>query len=137
MDRQQAIAFLVDHFEHPRNYGTLEDEDVSFTTGNPGCEGVLTLHVRFDEEGKVDAVTWEGVGGCTLCRASTSYVTGLVSDITVEELKQMQDADLIEQLGREVAMQRPQCATIALHTLKRGVHEFHMHQLAEETQSSS
>ncbi|MGB8345818.1 MAG: hypothetical protein WCD86_13105, partial [Ktedonobacteraceae bacterium] len=69
---------------------------------------VLTLHVRFDPDGKLDGVTWEGVGGCMLCRASTSYVTGLVPEMTVEELEQMRDEDLIEQLGREVAMLRQQ-----------------------------
>jgi len=136
MDRQQIIAFLLDHYEHPRNYGPLELEDVSFTSGNPGCEDVLTLHVRFDSDGNLDAVMWEGVGGCTLCRASTSYMTGLVPKMTVEELEQMRDEDLIEQLGREVVMLRPQCATIALHTLKRGVHEFHMRRLAQETHPS-
>jgi nitrogen fixation protein NifU and related proteins len=125
MDHQQAIAFLVDHSEHPRNYGPLTNADVSFTEGYPCCEGVLMLYVRFEREDKVEAVTREGVGGCTLCRAATSYVTMLVPGLTVEELEQLRDEDLIEQLGREVAMTRPACATAALHSLKRGIHTFH------------
>ncbi len=34
--------------------------------------------------------------------------------------------DLIEQLGRELVMTRPTCATLALGTLKKGVHEYHV-----------
>ena len=116
MDRQQALAFLVDHSEHPRNYGPLANADMSFTGSYPCCEGVLTLYVCFESEGKVESVTWEGVGGCTLCRAATSYVTMLVPGMTVEELEQMRDENLIEQLGREVAMTRPGCATAALRS---------------------
>jgi nitrogen fixation protein NifU and related proteins len=40
--------------------------------------------------------------------------------------------DLVEQLGRELVMTRPTCATLALGTLKKGVHEYRMHQRAEE-----
>ena len=39
--------------------------------------------------------------------------------------------DLIDELGRELVMTRPSCATLALGTLKKGVHEHHMHKLAE------
>ena len=41
--------------------------------------------------------------------------------------------DLIEQLGRELVMTRPTCATLALGTLKKGVHEYAMHKKAENT----
>ena len=40
--------------------------------------------------------------------------------------------DLIEQLGRELVVTRPTCATLALGTLKQGVHEYQMHKAAEE-----
>jgi nitrogen fixation protein NifU and related proteins len=39
--------------------------------------------------------------------------------------------DLVEQLGRELVMTRPTCATLALGTLKKGVHEYRMHKAAE------
>ena len=47
MDRQEAIEFLVDHYENPRNRGPLESADVSLSGGNPGCADVITMHVRF------------------------------------------------------------------------------------------
>jgi len=131
MDRQEAIEFLMDHYENPRNSGPLEHADVSLTGGNPGCADIITMHARFDKEGKLEAVNWEGEG-CTISRAAASYVTEITQGMTADEIEQMSFEDLIEQLGRELVMTRPTCATLALGTLKKGVHEYHMHQRAED-----
>jgi len=131
MDRQEAIEFLMDHYENPRNSGPLKHADVSLTGGNPGCADIITMHARFDKEGKLEAVNWEGEG-CTISRAAASYVTEITPGKTADEIEQMSFEDLIEQLGRELVMTRPTCATLALGTLKKGVHEYHMHQRAED-----
>ncbi|HEU5381340.1 MAG TPA: iron-sulfur cluster assembly scaffold protein [Ktedonobacteraceae bacterium] len=127
MDRQEAIEFLVDHYENPRNYGSLENADVSLCGGNPGCADMITMHAHFNQEGKIDAIRWEGEG-CTISRAAASYVTELVEGMSAEDIENMSFEDLIEQLGRELVMTRPTCATLALGTLKKGVHDFHMRQ---------
>src|SRR5713226_4515068 len=136
MDRQEAIEFLMDHYENPRNYGPLDHPDVSLSGGNPGCADIITMHARFDKDGKLEAVNWEGEG-CTISRAAAPYVTEIVQGMTAEEVEQMSFEDLIEQLGRELVMTRPTCATLALGTLKQGVHEFHMHKRAGETNYSA
>jgi nitrogen fixation NifU-like protein len=131
MERQEAIEFLMDHYENPRNFGPLDHPDVSLCGGNPGCADIITMHARFDKSGKLEAVNWEGEG-CTISRAAASYVSEITLGLTVEEIEKMSFEDLIEQLGRELVMTRPTCATLALGTLKKGVHEYHMHQRAGE-----
>jgi nitrogen fixation protein NifU and related proteins len=129
MDRQEAIDFLLDHYENPRNFGPLERANISLSGGNPGCADVITMHVRFGSDGKAEAVNWEGEG-CTISRAAASYVSEMVQGMSPEEIEAMSFEDLIEQLGRELVMTRPTCATLALGTLKRGVHEYDMKQRA-------
>jgi nitrogen fixation NifU-like protein len=129
MDRQEAIEFLMDHYENPRNKGHLEHADVSLTGGNPGCADLITMQARFDENGKLEAVHWDGEG-CTISSAAASYVTEITQGLTAEEIEQMSFEDLVEQLGRELVMTRPTCATLALGTLKKGVHEYAMHKKA-------
>jgi nitrogen fixation NifU-like protein len=129
MDRQEAIEFLMDHYENPRNNGPLDHPDVSLTGGNPGCADLITMHARFDKDGKLEAVHWEGEG-CTISSAAASYVTEITRGLTAEEVENMSFEDLIEDLGRELVMTRPTCATLALGTLKKGVHEYEMHQRA-------
>jgi len=131
MDRQEAIEFLMDHYENPRNKGDIERPDVNLNGGNPGCADVITMQARFNDAGKVEAISWDGEG-CTISRAAASYVTELVEGMTVEEIENVSFEDLMEQLGREIVMTRPTCATLALGTLKKGVHEYHMHKRANQ-----
>ncbi len=135
MDRQEAIEFLMDHYENPRNYGPLEPADVSVTGGNPGCADVISMYARFDKDGKVEAVNWDGEG-CTISSAAASFVTEITQGMTAAEIEQMSFEDLIEQLGRELVMTRPTCATLALGTLKKGVHEYVMHKAAADADYS-
>jgi nitrogen fixation NifU-like protein len=129
MDRQEAIDFLVDHFQHPRNRGPLEDADIHLTGGNPGCADKVEMYARVGPDGHVEHVTFEGEG-CTISMAAASYVTELVRGMTLEEVEQLSFETLIDDLGREVVMARPTCATVALGTLKQGVHELRMRRLA-------
>jgi nitrogen fixation protein NifU and related proteins len=131
MDRQETIEFLMDHYENPRNKGPLEDADVSLTGGNPGCADMISIQARFGTDGKIEEIHWDGEG-CTISSAAASYVTEITQGMTAEEIEKLSFEDLIEQLGRELVMTRPTCATLALGTLKKGVHEYAMHKRAQE-----
>ena len=130
MDRQEAIEFLLDHYQHPHNRGPLEDADIHLTGGNPGCADRVEMYARVGLDGRVEEVTFEGEG-CTISMAAASYVTELAQGKTLEELEDMSFETLIDDLGREVVMTRPTCATVALGTLKKGAHELRMKRLAE------
>jgi nitrogen fixation NifU-like protein len=131
MDRQEAIEFLVDHYQHPRNRGPLPGADVHLTGGNPGCADRVEMFARVDPDGHVSEVSFEGEG-CTISMAAASYVTEMVKGMTVDEVESLSFETLIDDLGREVVMARPTCATVALGTLKQGVHELRMRRLAEQ-----
>ncbi len=60
-------------------------------------------------------------------------MTEITRGMTAEEVEQMSFEDLIEDLGRELVMTRPTCATLALGTLKKGVHEYSMRKRAKDT----
>jgi nitrogen fixation NifU-like protein len=53
-------------------------------------------------------------------------VTEITEGKTAAEIEALTFEDLMEQLGRELVMTRPTCATLALGTLKKGVHEHDM-----------
>ncbi len=131
MDRQEAIEFLVDHYQNPRNRGPLENADVHLTGGNPGCADRVEMYARVGTDGRVTDVSFEGEG-CTISMAAASYVTELVKGMTMDEVENLSFETLIDDLGREVVMARPTCATVALGTLKKGVHELRMRRLAEQ-----
>src|SRR5579885_2069183 len=72
MSRQEAIEFLVDHYQNPRNRGPLEDADVHLTGGNPGCSDRVEMYAKVGEDGRVEAVSlgrrlYDQHGGCLVC----------------------------------------------------------------------
>jgi len=117
MDRQSQIEFILDHFENPRNHGKLDDADVVSDGGNPGCGDIVTIYLKVDDAGKVEKVTFEGQG-CTISQAAASLVTEMVTGQPLDDVLTLDYDAIIDELGREVVMSRPRCATLALGTIK-------------------
>jgi nitrogen fixation NifU-like protein len=128
MDRETMIAILVDHSEHPRHQGRLEDADVRVPGGNPGCGDVITLHVKADADApRIAEVSFEGTG-CTISQAAASILLKQVNrdKPSFEDVLQFPYEDMVSLLGREVVGSRYTCATLALGTLKQAVQAIEM-----------
>lgn len=128
MDRNTAIAYLVDHYKNPRHHGRLEDADVSMPGGNPGCGDVVTLHVRADPAAdRIAAVKFEGEG-CTISQAAASILLQRVNrkQLSFADVLALSYDEMIDLLGRDVVGSRPRCATLALGTLKAAVKAIEM-----------
>lgn len=123
MDRQTAIEYLLDLYENPTHRGTIPDADVSVKGGNPGCGDIVTLHLKIGEDGTVNEIRFEGEG-CTISQAAAELVSTRMEGATLEEIEKLQQDVIIDELGREVVISRPRCATLALGTLKQAVQEY-------------
>lgn len=117
MDRQSQIEIILDHYENPRNHGKFEEADVVSNGGNPGCGDIITIYLKVDEQGQIEKVSFEGQG-CTISQAAASLVTEMVAGKPLDEVLEMSYDAIIDELGREVVMSRPRCATLALGTVK-------------------
>jgi len=123
VDRETRIAWLVDHSRRPRYRGKLLDADARVPGGNPGCGDVITLYLKAKEgEDRVAAVSFEGVG-CTLSQAAASILAERTNRLTptFAEVLTFSYEEMLDLLGRDIASSRPQCATLALGTLKGAV----------------
>ena len=123
MDRETRVAWLVDHYQRPRHRGTLPDADAKVPGGNPGCGDIVTMYVKAKEgEERVAAVSFEGVG-CTLSQAAASILAERINrqQPTFSEVLDFSYEEMLDLLGRGIASSRPQCATLALGTLKGAV----------------
>ena len=124
MDRQEAIEFLLDHYQNPRNHGPLTPVDVTMPGGNPGCGDIVTIYLKVNDAGdRIEHVTFEGTG-CTISQAAASILTEMVEGRPLAEIDDMDFNDMIDQLGREVVNTRPRCATLALGTLKAAITQY-------------
>jgi nitrogen fixation protein NifU and related proteins len=124
LDRQEAIEYLLDHYQHPRNHGAFEPVDVTMPGGNPGCGDIITIYLKVNEAGdQVERVAFEGAG-CTISQAAASILTEMVSGQPLAAVDEMDFNDMIDHLGREVVSTRPRCATLALGTLKAAIAKY-------------
>ena len=137
MDRQEAIEYLLDHYQHPRNNGPLVDADVTMPGGNPGCGDVVTIYLKVNDAGdQVEHVSFEG-SGCTISQAAASILMELVEGRPLTAIDEMDFNDMIDELGREVVNTRPRCATLALGTLKAAVTKYRTDKVRAELERSS
>ena len=128
MDRETRIAWLVDHYQHPRHRGKLEGADVRMPGGNPGCGDLLTAYLKAERGAdRVEALTYEGEG-CTLSQAAASILAERVNQEhpSFEAVMAMSYEEMMERLGRDLVSSRPRCATLALGTLKAAVRRVEM-----------
>jgi nitrogen fixation NifU-like protein len=121
MDRQQAVAYLLDHYRNPRNRELLLDADVIQPGGAPDCGDHITIFLKVDaDSGRVARLTFEGEG-CTISQASASVLTELLQEAPLSRVDELEEGELLDLLGREVVASRPRCATLAFNTLKHAV----------------
>ncbi len=130
-DRQAFIDNILDHYENPRHHGPMPDATVSLKGGNPGCGDVITAHLKIDptDQDRIVDYSFEGQG-CTISQAAASILGEQIIGKTLAEVEAMDHAAFIEDLGREVVINRLRCATLALNTVKaadRKLHDLRAH----------
>jgi len=139
MDRETRIAWLVDHYHHPRHKGALADADARVPGGNPGCGDIVTAYVKAGlgagdrGTGRIASLTWEGTG-CTLSQAAASILAERVNrdHPSFEEILSFAPETMMDLLGRDIAEARPGCALLALGTLKGAVKTVEMNRKLRE-----
>lgn len=111
---------ILDHYQNPRNYGTLEPADISYEEDNPVCGDHIRLDLRL-KNGRVSEVRFSG-RGCAISQASASMLTEAIQDKTLEELKRLNKDDVLEMLGISLGPVRIKCALLPLKVLKAGAY---------------
>ena len=79
---------MIDHYENPRNVGSLDKKDPSVGTGlvgAPACGDVMKLQIKVNEKtGKIDKAVFKTFG-CGSAIASSSYATEILEGMDIEE----------------------------------------------------
>ena len=90
-------AQVLDHFEHPRNAGTVADADASVRMENPACGDVLELTVKL-AAGRIEEIRFRAKG-CVAAMACGSAVTELVRGKTFDEARKVTREELLRAVG--------------------------------------
>ena len=90
-------AQVLEHFEHPRNAGTLAEADASVRMENPACGDVLEFTLK-QSEGRIEEIRFRAKG-CVAAMACGSALTELVRGKSIEEARKMSREELLRAVG--------------------------------------
>jgi nitrogen fixation NifU-like protein len=81
---------ILDHYQHPRNRGTLESPDIATRGHNPLCGDEILLAMNVNDD-SVEEIAFSG-RGCSISQASASMMTESVSGHSLEHAEALADA---------------------------------------------
>ena len=88
---------VMDHFEHPRNVGEIENASGVGTVGNAKCGDIMRIYLDIDEEGIIRDVKFKTFG-CGAAVATSSMATELVKGKSIQEAMEVTNKAVMEAL---------------------------------------
>jgi nitrogen fixation protein NifU and related proteins len=121
---------LIDHYENPRNVGSLDKESADVGTGlvgAPACGDVMKLQIKVNDAGVIEDARFKTFG-CGSAIASSSLVTEWVKGKTVAEAMQIKNTDVAEELSLPPV--KIHCSVLAEDAIKAAVTDWQRKQQA-------
>ena len=115
---------VVDHFENPRNVGTLDKTDPSVGTGlvgAPACGDVMRLQIKVNDNGIIEDAKFKTFG-CGSAIASSSLVTEWIKSRTVEEAEKITNKEIVEELSLPPV--KVHCSVLAEDAIKAAINDW-------------
>ena len=115
---------LIDHYENPRNVGSMEDTDSnvgSGLVGAPACGDVMKLQIKVSPEGIIEDAKFKTFG-CGSAIASSSLVTEWVKGKTIDEAGAIKNTDIAEELALPPV--KIHCSVLAEDAIKAAIEDY-------------
>ena len=117
MDDELYREYILEHYKHPHNHGSLERADMQAHDLNPLCGDELTFQLALDEQGKVSEVAFDG-HGCAISQAAASMLSDELKGLSAEELLKLDRQTVLDLLGIDISATRMKCAMLSLKVVK-------------------
>jgi Fe-S cluster assembly scaffold IscU len=115
---------VIDHYEKPRNVGSMNKNDKNVGTGlvgAPACGDVMKLQIKVDDNGVIENAVFKTFG-CGSAIASSSYATELIKGKKLEEALKIKNTDIASYLNLPPV--KLHCSMLAEDAIKAAVDDF-------------
>ncbi|CAM3330889.1 Fe-S cluster assembly scaffold IscU [Corallococcus sp. bb12-1] len=124
---------VIEHYENPRNVGTLDKNDPNVGTGlvgAPACGDVMRLQLKISDSGVIEDARFKTFG-CGSAIASSSLVTEWVKGKTVDQAMTISNKDV----ARELALPpvKIHCSVLAEDAIKAAIEDFKKKRAARQS----
>ena len=115
---------VIDHYEHPRNVGSLDKDSPDVGTGMvgaPACGDVMKLQIRVNAEGVIEDAKFKTYG-CGSAIASSSLLTEWVKGKTLAEAGSIRNTQIAEELALPPV--KIHCSVLAEDAIKAAIADY-------------
>src|SRR6187399_1388317 len=124
---------VIEHYENPRNVGTLDKEDPNVGTGlvgAPACGDVMRLQIRVNDDGVIEDAKFKTFG-CGSAIASSSLATEWIKGKTVDEAATIKNSQIAEELSLPPV--KIHCSVLAEDAIKSAIEDFKKKRAARQS----
>lgn len=121
---------VIDHYENPRNVGSLDKSDVAVGTGvvgAPACGDVMKLQIQVDKSGVIRDAKFKTFG-CGSAIASSSLVTEWIKGKKLDEAEAIKNTEIAEYLSLPPV--KVHCSMLAEEAVKAAISDYKSKQSA-------
>jgi len=115
---------VIDHYENPRNVGTLDAQDKSIGTGlvgAPACGDVMKLQIKVNEQGVIEDAKFKTFG-CGSAIASSSLITEWIKGKTLEEAGTIKNTTIAQHLSLPPV--KIHCSMLAEDAIRAAIEDY-------------
>ena len=115
---------VIDHFEKPRNIGSMDKNDIHVGTGlvgAPECGDVMKLQIKVDDNDKIVDAKFKTFG-CGSAIAATSLATEWVKNRSIEEAATLNNVEIVEELSLPPV--KIHCSVLAEDAIKAAIVDY-------------
>lgn len=115
---------VIDHYENPRNVGSLDKDDTSVGTGMvgaPACGDVMKLQIKVNENGIIEDAKFKTYG-CGSAIASSSLITEWVKGKSLDEALAIKNSEIAEELALPPV--KIHCSILAEDAIKAAIADY-------------
>ncbi len=131
-------AKVIDHYNNPRNVGSLDPKDDAVGTGlvgAPECGDVMKLQIRVNEETGIIEDAKFKTFGCGSAIASSSLATEMLKGKTIEEAEKIKNTELVQELNLPPV--KIHCSVLAEDAIKAAIEDFKKKQTAKREKAQA
>ena len=128
---------LLDHYENPRNIGTLDknSEDVGTgLVGAPACGDVMKLQIKVGADGLIEDAKFKTFG-CGSAIASSSLATEWVKGMTIDQAMDIKNTQIVEELNLPPV--KIHCSVLAEDAIKGAIADYKAKRAAKREAASA
>src|SRR5438132_14085603 len=128
---------VIDHYNNPRNVGTLDKASSEVGTGlvgAPECGDVMKLQIKINPETQVIEDAKFKTFGCGSAIASSSLATEWVKGRTVDEALTIKNTEIVKELNLPPV--KIHCSVLAEDAIKAAIRDYKKKAAAEATQAA-